>query len=327
MPRRRCPTCGGVGHVPMEGKPPQWDVVIVDESTFLKNPRARVTRFFLDHVGRDARRCILSGMPCPESLLELWCQLAWLDGEAFGCKSYWSFRAWYFDANDEWKPKSGTTAFVDRVLDMRTMRVTRKDVGLDRLQVRERREVQMPLAMRKLYVRAERDFELETRDGIVSTIFATARWQWLRQMCGGFVDGELRWDGKIKELVYLLRGELSAEPVVVWFAYNQEINAAQEALTKAGITYRIMTGEIPVPARHENTHAFNEGRFRVFLVQQAVDTRGIDLSAASVAVYFSSHASGEVTSQAIPRAVAPRRPSAAARASAASASTSSTATR
>jgi hypothetical protein len=297
LPRRRCPTCHGEGHVPMEGEPPQWDVVVADESTFIKNPQAKVTRFFLNHVGRDAHRCILSGMPCPESLLELWCQLAWLDGEAFGCRSYWSFRARYFQPDDDWKPRPEATVLVDRVLGMRTMRLTRKDVGLDRHQVRERREVALPPALRKVYRRAERDFELETRTGVVSTIFATARWQWLRQMCGGFVDGELVWDGKIKELVYLLRGELSTEPVVVWFAYNTEIDAAQEALKKIGVTCRIMNGNVPQFQRHTDRDDFEAGRFRVFLIQQAVDTRGIDLSAASVAVYYSSHASGEMRTQ------------------------------
>ncbi len=71
-------------------------VMAIDESTVVKNPSARRTKFIQQKLApRAAYRRILSGLPTPRSPLDLFSQFEFLDWRILGHKSYYSFRARY----------------------------------------------------------------------------------------------------------------------------------------------------------------------------------------------------------------------------------------
>ena len=107
----------------------------------------------------------------------------------------------------------------------------------------------------------------------------------MRRLCGGFADNELIWDGKIKELKYLLETELKNEQVVVWFNFNSEIRACLDALSNESVA--VIRGSTAMDKREEYMNLFNKGEIRILLVQQAVAQTGINLSGADTAIYYS----------------------------------------
>jgi SNF2 family DNA or RNA helicase len=263
-----------------------WDAVILDESTFIKNPRAKVTKFFTQHFRAVPHRWILTGTPAPETPLEYFPQLQFLDNRAFGFKNFWQFRAKMFEPGYSgygWQPANGTTKTIVEAVSKRAMVMKRSDAGVSIKKVREVRSLELPKTIRALYDKAERDFEL---DG-VETIWATTKYLWLRQICGGFANEKLVWDGKLKELVELLTGELADARVVVWFFFNDELEAAAKLLTAAGVSVERLTGQVKFSARAERLCSFRNGRARVLLAQQAVAQTGMDLSCADTAIYYS----------------------------------------
>ncbi len=307
--RTKCATCGGVGNVQLDTPLVHWLGIVLDESTTIKNPRASVTQFFLANFRDVPHRVILTGMPCPEGELDLWCQMAFLHGDAFGAKSYWAFRARMFEqVGYDWEPAAGTAEIIEKELTQRTVRISRKQARMPENKVRETRVLEFPPKMRKAYDTAERDYVLEHDDETVkTTMFSTTRWTWMRRLCGGFLDEEdgprLVWDGKVRELTSLLRGELAREQVVVWFAFNAEITVCADALPDA----RVMHGDVPPKRRREDEAAFRRGAFRVFLLQQMVADRGMDLSAADTAIVYSRHPGLEVNVQTADRIVHPKK--------------------
>jgi len=267
-----------------------WDAVILDESHFIKNPQAQVTEFFLNRFGDVPHRWLLTGTPNPQGDLDLWTQLAFLDGKAFGHASYWDFRASRFSCpvwSHDWKPNVGTRTLVKRTLAERAFVLKKADVGLEIPTVYERRLLELPGEVQDAYRTAEEEFLLEWKGKEVKdTKHAVVRLQWLRQLCSGYLDGEFIWRGKYTELVTLLQGELAHEPVVVWFNYNNQLRQAAQMLEVHGMDPAIVYGDINKASRREEFSRFREGKTRILLAQQAVAQTGLDLSIADTCIYF-----------------------------------------
>ncbi len=269
-----------------------WNVIVLDESTFIKNPRAKVTRFFLNNFGVVDHRWILTGTPNPESDLEFWPQMVFLDGSFCRTESFWNFRLQHFTLPKweyKWKAKVGSRKIIASAVGKRAHVVRKTDVGMDIQKVREVRRIKMPAKVRSAYRTAEKEFVLEW-DGaeIKTTIWATSKYIWLRQFCGGFLGKEkMIWRGKARELVSLLQGELAGQSVVVWFNFNPEIILCSTMLHDAQINHGVLRGNVSVQQREKRRKNFMNGKFPVLLVQQAVAQMGMNLSRADTAIYYS----------------------------------------
>jgi len=308
--KAKCGGCAGRGYVPMDRQEFLWDIVAVDESSCLKNPKAKITKFFLSGFRDSAHRVVLTGTPNPESELDMWCQVAFLHGSAYRCSSYWQFRAGWFSQTDalDWYPNPGTLDMMREETARVAFVCTRRDADMPDRKVHETRSLTMPKKLRDAYDSAEEDFVLEyDGEDVDSTIYAGVRWQWMRRMCGGFIGDECVWRGKVDELVNLLRGELAREQVVVWYAYNKEIDFSEKCLLSAGISAMILYGPVAPAERRRRITAFTKGDVRVLLVQQKVAEFGADLSAADTAIVYSRHAALLTNQQSEDRIVHPQK--------------------
>ncbi len=270
-----------------------WSAVVLDESPSIKNPQSGISKFFRFNFRRVPRRFILTGTPAPESLADLWGQFDYLDGGAFGFTNYYGFRSKLFvptEAGGGWYPRIGAERLIQNSLSQKAFVLRCKDVHLDQPRIRERREMELSPKARRAYLKAEDElilgFETE-REREVSTLMQ--QYAYCRQLASGIDPdtGQVRWTGKLEELKYLLHGELKDEPVVIWFAFNAEIDAAREYLSpdpRLGYAY----GRHTPQERRELFASFQKGDVRVLLLQVKIAQYGLDLSRASTAIYFSS---------------------------------------
>lgn len=269
-----------------------FDSVVLDESTFIKNPRAKVTKWAIKGFRDVLHRWILTGTPNPEGDHEYVCQMIFCNNYFYGLNCYWKFQAklmepalsgYGYDLIPWVRSKIAKEVGKDALV------MRRKDVKLKEVRVRERRTVDFPPEMRKIYKTAEEEYAL-TIDGEESTtIWATGRYTWLRQLCGGVVDGVMQWKGKAKELLDLLTGELRHEKVVVWCMYNDEVELLHQMIKKAKIPSAYIWGRGMKQAEREKVRrAWERGRHRVLIVQQAVAQMGMNLSASDTLIYYST---------------------------------------
>jgi SNF2 family DNA or RNA helicase len=78
-------------------------MLAVDESTCIKNPKAKRAKFVCRTLGPHARaRRILSGLPTPRSPLDIFMQFYFLDPRILGFPNYYTFRARYAVTAFEW---------------------------------------------------------------------------------------------------------------------------------------------------------------------------------------------------------------------------------
>jgi hypothetical protein len=295
----------------------RWDAVVLDEH-FIKNPSAKVTKHLIKNYRRVPHRWWLTGTPAPEGELDLVCPMLWLDGRAFGYPSYWTFRARKFTKFVyDWIPKPGVRERMLKVLGERAFILRRGDVDMDQPKVYQRRVFELPPRLRRAYDTLEDEWliEMDGRER-ARTKWRMVQYNWLRRMCGGFVpaggaaiDGVfkippvLEWDGMIRELVWLMNGELKGQQVVVWASYNAELFACAEVLVEAGIKCNVLNGDVKPMARAKVLAKFRNGEFDVLLCQTELAKYGVNLSAASVAIYYSGPLGTETRSQSEDRVV------------------------
>jgi len=278
-----------------------WDAVVADESTFLKNPSPKVTKFFIRNFRDVQMRMILTGTPNPEGAENFYCQFAFLYGMAFGCKDYWAFRMKFMQphpAGFGWVLKPGAKDTLLREVGRRACVMRRSDVGYAEQRVYEKRTFIMPPKLRKAYDKLEKEFEIEWKKKQISTKWTGSKYQWLRQMCGGIIDGDLVWGDKVTEVISLLQGELKNEKLVVWCNYNAEVEVLRKALDHAKISTVAMTGKTKLSDRNVIRKKFHTKKNpQVLVLQQAIAQTGMDLSKADTAIYYSTPLGGFARAQ------------------------------
>jgi SNF2 family DNA or RNA helicase len=290
-----------------------WTGLVLDESTTIRNPKAKITKRLLRTFEHVPLRAILTGYPAPESLLDYYCQFAFKNNGPFmGCKNYWDFRRKFFIQLDEvaewdWIPKSETRTKIMRRVRSEAFVMTRKQAGIGTRKVYETREVAMSPEQAKIYNQLLRSFEYKYKKEHVSTKWILVQVNWLGQIAGGFEPRTKNCigQGKIRELHNLLSTELFAEQVVVWFRYNKELFAAKKALAEFKPAH--IVGKTPPEIRTKRIDEFQSGERRILLCQARCTRLGLDFSAASTAIYFSNYYDLEVRVQSEDRIVHPKK--------------------
>jgi SWI/SNF-related matrix-associated actin-dependent regulator 1 of chromatin subfamily A len=268
-----------------------WDVVILDESTRIRNPKARITKTLVDRTWcRAKHRAILSGLPAPEGAMDYFCQMKFLYGSFLNQTNFWGFRQRYFKlwGPYEWSPKSGTRDAIKKAVHATAFVLRRKDVNIGSRKIYETRYVSMSPEQAAFYKQIKKEY----RFGNLETKFSAVRWLWMARVAGGFSPDQEHpqqiSSTKIDELVALLTGELKNESTVVWFRFNEELHAATAALIRAGVDCLGMTGATPLDDRRYMARRFRAGDFPVLLMQVKIGRFGLDLSSASTAIYYSN---------------------------------------
>lgn len=278
-----------------------FDVVVLDEAVRIKNPGTKLSKFFTNNF-RDAKRCIASGNIAPESPLEYFTPMQFLYGRWMGCGNYWQFRRAFFSSDYRgwtWWPKNNLIRekIKDAVKDSAYI-LTRKQVGLANEKIYERRYVELPKPVRKLYNQMENEFAMALPDGNnIEVSHTVAQVSYLSQLSGGGTKEQLLSSHKINEAVDLIEGELADEQIVIWFRYNFELRELSKVLAKKGITHVCVTGDMSLAEREHVQSEFRRGIARIFLAQIKVGLYGLNLATASTAIYFSNPLSGNERTQ------------------------------
>jgi len=273
----------------------RWSCVVLDESPFIKSPTTKVTKFYLYNFARVPYRYIMSGTPAPEGVQDYYTQLRFLDPSTFPDRDFWQWRFRLFKVSGyEWHCTRSGHREIQQALAERCFFLTRKQAGYTEDFTVVRRTFELPPKYRKLYRTIEEEFVIDSEDaeddiGFKSTKWATTRHVWLRQLCGGHVDGELVYDGKLKEVMYLAGGELAGQRLVIWATFTAEVDSLYSRLSgKYGERQvAFIDGRVKVPDRMEIQRRFKEGDIRYVICQSSI-RHGVDFSAANTALYYSA---------------------------------------
>jgi SNF2 family DNA or RNA helicase len=221
---------------------PQFDMVVLDESTFIKNSTTLRYKIIKKLFYKAKRKVILTGTPAPNGLLNLYGQISFLDDQALG-RSFYSFRNNFFTPvgryGYKWVPRRGTTEIINKKVAPLVKILKAKDyLDMPGLNINEIL-VDLPEKKREEYKKLERDFFLELESGESVTAFNAASLSMkLRQYVQGFIykneTSILIHDTKLNVLKELLESA-AGNPILCAVQFIQDINMIQSFFSKMKI--------------------------------------------------------------------------------------------
>lgn len=274
------------------------DIVILDESHYIKNPKAKITNVVHTYLRHAKNRLILTGTPFGQSKLDIWAQIYFLDhGKHLGT-SFYKFQRTHFQPDYmgwNWTMKSSSLTYLNALLN--EMGVVMREEELDLPPATYNKLYAEPTPWQKrLLGTLEEEFQASTKDGelVVDTQWAMTKVMKMRQVCSGFIitDDKRIISGtsdKYTILMEQLRTLLPDYKVVVWCSFRYEIRRIHEMLEKAAIGHVLYIGGMNKRTRTEVVDSFQTSkRIRVFVGQIRAGGISITLTEAAYAFYFSN---------------------------------------
>lgn len=276
-----------------------WDIATLDESTKIKNPQSQITKICTNGFRRAKHRAILSGLPAPESPLELFCQFKYLTGRFMGHSNFWGFKEEFFEPGKFnkfiFEPKKGVRAQIKDYLHGQAFILRRKQVNLGSKKIFQQRHVDMTAKQKSIYNQIIKDSAYIKSDGSWNeTQWAMTGNLWFQRLAGGFdpEGAEVLSTAKAQEVLNILE-ELQGDQAVVWFKFRAELELVKTFLKKEGISFGAIDGDVKKPDRELAIGNFRKKKIRVLLATEKCAKMGIDCSTADCAIYYSNEWSCE----------------------------------
>ena len=285
----------------------QWDGIILDESTKIRNPQADITKLLKKKKDNFGYRIVLSGLPDPESRLDYYEQMAFLYDSFMHCCTYWEFRRKFFrQLGFEWKCDKYIEDKIKDEVGRLAFVMTRKEAGIGSKKLKTVLKVKMNKEQEELLKQIDEGFEFKSQneeDYGEDTKWVPVTYVWQGIVAGGFTPhGILISDAKYKEILKLLKGELQKEKVIIWFKHNWEIEYAVEFFSKNKINTIKFTGQ-----DKSQVDYFTKGNAQIICAQAKCGQYGLDWSISSTAIYYSNWYDGEVRAQSEDRIIHPKK--------------------
>jgi SNF2 family DNA or RNA helicase len=297
---------------------------ILDESSRLKNNKSVTTKTLLKLSEYFQHRIIASGTPMPNSEVELWGQMNFVQPELLH-KSFYAFRNTYFHLERNGIMRRGSTymskdelreifsegwkyAITDENREFLMNEIkpfthwVKKEEALDLPEkIDETRDVSLSAQERQAYKEMENTLITEI-DGVeVGVQIALSKLMKLRQVTAGFIyseDGEplpIGKSSKVKELENVLE-ELGKQQVIVWVQFHHEVREIEKLIReKFGKVVTLYSG---TKDREESIRQFKENEAQYLIAHPRSAAHGLTFINCSAMVFFSLDYSYEAHAQA-----------------------------
>ena len=263
-----------------------FDMLILDESHWVKNHQAQRTKKLIRISDGAKRKLLLTGTPVTQGPQDLFTQYRILDGgNTFG-QNFWSFQQRYFKNvgynYPDWQPIPEK----EDELQEKMFKIMDKKLKKDCLDLPPKSYqtvyVELTAEQKRLYKQMEKELTAELSSGeIIDTNLAIVKLQKLNQITSGFlyVDGETERKAveidhkKLDVLASLIEDK---EKVVVWCLFKHDIKTILKKFSYMN------------PVTTSDWQEFQENpKHRLLVGQVHAGGIGITLTAASYVVYYS----------------------------------------
>jgi len=278
----------------LNGKPWPFDLLVVDESSYLKNTQTQRFKILKPLLNKFGRRWGLTGSPAPNSLMDIFGPQYVIDqGATFG-PFVSRFRTEYFYPTGfggyEWKIQPESEQKIYAKLEGKVLRMS----ALDHLDLPELTynnvAVTLPASARKIYDAFEKALTIEMAQGSITAVNAAVAVMKGQQIANGgsYLDGEVRVNTHIHdaktEAVLELVEELSGQPCIIGYHFKHDLERLKKAFPAAPIIGSGIVGS-KLDVIIDN---WNAGNTPVLLAHPMSAGHGLNLQGAGHAVIWYS---------------------------------------
>lgn len=267
--------------------------VVCDESTRIKNVKAKRSKAVYALGLKAKHRWILTGSPRPKGVEDLYGQFFFLDRGAVLGKNYWAFQARFFSSipigngRQMWKASIDNEQRIKGLLSPYVFYRKREDCIALPEKLYSTRYVDMSLAIKK---HTGHILEYWRHEGKEADNALTVG-AWLRMLCTGFAGDWTPIDcGKYTAISDFIGDmDLGADQVVIWTWFRKEQNRLAEILAEKGYQFITINGGTSNDDRATRLSSFEDGNSRIAIVSIATGAFGLnELRNASTVIYASN---------------------------------------
>jgi len=278
-----------------------FECVVLDESTSIKNPTAKVTKAAFKIAPTIKYRYILTGTPVTNNPLECFAQFLFLNRNILFFENYYAFRTYYAVLADrQYNGHTFKEIISYKNIDELLARIQphsfiiKKKECLDLPdKVYETRKIEMAEEQKKIYKTLEKELVAsisEDKEIVVSNILT--KLLRLQQLLGGVAvlenGEEVSINSNKLQEVFNVLSEINGSKLVVWARFRKEIKDLKAALSKANYKVDCIFGDVKPEERQAICDRFNTGDLQIVIGQQQSAGYGINLTGASFAIYYSN---------------------------------------
>ena len=279
-------------------------LVAVDESTTIKNIKAKRTKALIQFAEGAKYKRILTGAPITKSPLDLYSQFLFMDRKILGFCSYWSFQGRYAVIMNR---KMGSHQFnqvvgyknldeLKKKIDPHSFRVTKKDALDLPPKTYVTRQVDLTMEQERHYQSIKKTSVafLESGDMVTAPEVMTRLLRLQQLLCGYLVtdDGEIKHIPNNRLTVLLEVVEEMEGKVIIWSRFRHDIMKICSSLKgvygqDSTVTY---FGDTSMADRDEAIARFQDPSdpTRFFISNAQTGGMGITLHAATNVIYYSN---------------------------------------
>jgi SNF2 family DNA or RNA helicase len=277
-------------------------LMVIDESTTIKNPKAKRTKNILQLADRAQYRRILTGSPVTKNPLDLFTQCYFLDPFHLDHQSYYSFRTRYAimkTAHIAGRSIQLVAGFkhlaeLSEKLKPFSYRVLKEDCLDLPDKIYMKRVISLTDEQQKVYKQMKEEALAILNKKTVTTVNALTQLMRLQQItCGHFVadDGTTQKikSNRLNELMDIL-DEVEGK-AIIWAHWQADIKNIIEEIKKVHGPCSVVDyyGLTPQDQRDKNRDAFqNDSKVRYLVGTPQTGGYGITLTAANTVIYYSN---------------------------------------
>jgi len=277
-------------------------LVAVDESTTIKNPKAKRTKNILGIATMGRYRRILTGAPVTKNPLDLFTQCYFLDPYHLDHQSYYSFRTRYaimktaYISGRSIQLVSGFKHLDELAEKLKpfSYRVLKEDCLDLPPKIYMKRNIELSTEQKKVYKEMKEKALANLHGKQITTMTALTQLMRLQQItCGHFVadDGTTQQikSNRLNELMDIL-DEVEGK-AIIWAHWQADIKSIIKEIKKVHGPGSVVDyyGLTPQDQRDKNRAAFqNDSKVRFIVGTPQTGGYGITLTAANTVIYYSN---------------------------------------
>ena len=272
------------------------DVLIFDESTKFKSPRAAISKLVLKFAPRVPRVYPMSGCPFPNSMLDAYNQIEAVAPGLLG-QNYYGYRASYFNPYGQnksgqvfdWRLMPGMLEVIMEKISPHATFIKKEDALDLPPKVFVVRKTPLSPALRQAYDEMVQHKILPLVEGVSAiSVNVLAELAKLRQISSGWVYAEdeqaYTFSTEKLDLLDAVLEEIGDHQVIIWAQFRHDINKIAQHLGNQAV--KAMGGMNPSDL-HDNLGAFQGGEKKYLVAHPKCVGHGITLTSCSYAVYYS----------------------------------------
>jgi SNF2 family DNA or RNA helicase len=255
----------------------EFDMLIIDESTELKNHKTKRFKALRKILPHFKRRYILTGTPAPNGYEDLWAQYYLLDlGERLGPYITHYRMEYFYPAGFGWKLQDNAEHLINKKIADISLRLAARDYLKMPPLIHTRVPIELPAKARKAYHSLSELFFAQLDDGVITVANAAVKTTKLRQLSNGSIyhdDGstEVVHTNKLDALEEIYES-LQGNPLLVAYEFDHDRLAIQKRFGCTSLKEHTTKKQ-----QQEVIRAWNAGELQMLALHPKAGGHGLNL--------------------------------------------------